>query len=193
VRRRDFIRVIAGSAAMWPLAARAQQPTLPVIGFLRNTSPAQRLVAAFQQGLKEAGYTENENVTVEYRWAHDRNDQMPALAADLVRRRVDVILAGGIPATFAAKAATQTIPIVFSIGGDPVSLGLVASLSHPGGNISGIAFLSTATFVEKRIEYLRELLPENASIAFLANPSTLNGAEETRMAQLTKVLGRCRS
>src|SRR6476469_9643092 len=171
VRRREFIGVVGGAAA-WPLAARAQQPAMPVIGFLSSTSPqvfGQRL-AAFAQGLKEEGYIEGQNVAVEYRWAGDREDRLPLLAADLVRSQVSVIAAGGSPSSLAAKAATAKIPIVFETAGDPVALGLVASLNRPDGNLTGVTNLNVEV-AQKKLELLRELLPAATNIAVLVNPS----------------------
>jgi putative ABC transport system substrate-binding protein len=173
MRRRDFIKVITGSAAVWPLAARAQQPTMPVVGFLGSASgevTAERL-RAFREGLKEAGYLEGRNVEIEYLWAEGNNDRLPALAARLVRRQVAVIVAaGGTPSAFAAKAATTTIPIIFGVAVDPVALGLVDSLNQPGGNLTGVTNLNVEV-APKRLELLRELLPSASLIAVLVNPT----------------------
>jgi putative ABC transport system substrate-binding protein len=173
MKRRDFITLLGG-AASWPLAARAQQPAVPVIGFLHSTSPGTNLdfLRGFHRGLKETGYVEGENVSIVYRWAEGQNDRLPNLAAELVRQRVAAIAAFGGPASIsAAKAATTTIPIVFNINEDPVRLGYVASLSRPGGNLTGINFLN-AELVTKRLEFLRELVPAATRLAVLVNPST---------------------
>jgi putative ABC transport system substrate-binding protein len=171
IRRRTFIAGL-GSAATWPLVARAQQ-LVPVIGWLSPQSAEddyKSRTVPFFQGLKEAGYVEGQNVTVEYRWAEYQVDRLPALVADLVRRRVALILASGTPAALAAKAATMSIPIVFGTGGEPVSLGLVASLNRPGGNLTGSAIL-TAELAPKRLQLLRELLPKAGVFGILADPA----------------------
>jgi putative ABC transport system substrate-binding protein len=172
MRRRDFIKVVAGSAAAWPLAVRAQQPTMPVIGFLGSESPdlfAGRL-RAFRQGLDEAGFVESRNVAIEYRWARGEYDRLPVLAADLVRQSVTVMVATTTPALLAAKAATTTIPIVFLTGSDPVEAGLVASLNRPGGNMTGVSNLTVETGA-KQMELLHELVPAATLIALLVNPA----------------------
>jgi len=180
MRRREFITVICG-AAMWPLAAQAQQPAMPVIGLLDSRSPdalTDRL-RGFRQGLKDTGYVEGENVAIEYRWAENQLDRLPALAAELVRRRVAVIATSGGPAVaFAAKAATTTIPTVFGVAEDPVRLGLVASLARPDGNLTGINFL-VGELAAKRLELLRALVPAATRVAVLVNPAHATNAEST--------------
>ncbi|HEV2550035.1 MAG TPA: ABC transporter substrate-binding protein [Stellaceae bacterium] len=181
MRRREVIAGLGSAAIAWPLAAaHAQQPTMPVIGFLGSTSPDQYAIRleAFRQGLKEAGYVDGRNVVIEYRWAEGQYERLPGLAAALVQRRVAVIAAGGgTPSTLAAKAATSTIPIVFATSIDPVQAGLVASLNQPGGNLTGVANLGTEVG-PKRLEVLRELLPMATTIAVLVNPASPTLAEQ---------------
>jgi putative tryptophan/tyrosine transport system substrate-binding protein len=191
VRRREFIAGLG--AAVWPLAARAQQPTMPVIGYLNSSteSNAQHFTAAFRRGLSELGYVDGKNVSIEYHWMESQYDQLPALATDLVRRGVAVIVAtGGTAIARAAKSATSTIPIVFVGGGDPVEVGLVASLNHPGGNVTGAAVLTTA-LTAKRLELLHELVPGAMPIGFLVNPTnpTVFKAEMMEAETAARALG----
>jgi putative ABC transport system substrate-binding protein len=180
IERRKFLATLGGAAVAWPLTARAQQPAMPVIGFLDTRSPdamTDRL-RAFREGLKDSGYVERENVAIEYRWAENQLDRLPELAADLVQRRVAVIAAPTPYPAFAAKAATTTIPIVFIAPEDPVRLGLVASLARPGGNLTGINLFS-GELTAKRLEFLREMVPGAARIAVLVNPANATTTETT--------------
>ena len=184
MRRRDFVTLLGGTAVGWPLAARAQQPAMPVIGFLRSTPQENslHLLAALRQGLAEAGYVEGQNVTIEYRWAENRRDRLPELAADLVRRQCAVIVTSGDESTRAAKTATARIPIVFATGDDPVRLDLVASFNRPGGNVTGVSFYG-GFLVAKQLELLGEMVPKATVIGLLINPNSLAAAARISDAQ----------
>ena len=184
MRRREFITALGG-AATWPVAALCQQPAVPVIGYLGSQSLATfaSRLDAFRQGLGESGYTDGQNVTIEFRWAEGQHHRLPALAADLVARRVAVLVApGGAPAALAAKSATTVIPIVFEMGADPIAMGLVSSFSHPGGNLTGVSSLSVEV-TPKRLEILHELAPKATVVAALINPTSPTAASQTRSLQ----------
>ena len=182
IRRREFVSLFGGAAVAWPLAVRAQQPAMPVIGYLGAESPAAfaSRLAAFRQGLSETGYVENRNVAIEFRWAESQHNRLPALAAELTTRQVTVIVApGGAPAALAAKSATTTIPIVFEMGADPIATGLVQTLNRPGGNITGVTSLNVQV-TPKRLEILHEAVPVASVIAILLNPTS----DTVRLVQL---------
>jgi len=185
MRRREFITLLGGAAVTWPVAARAQQPTRPVVGYLHSATSdtAAHFVVAFRNGLKESGYVEGQNVTVEYRFAEGQYDRLAALAADLVQRKVAVIVAsGGDPPALAAKASSATIPIIFISSSDPVKLGLVASLNRPGGNATGVNVF-TSMMAAKRLELLRELVPQDAVLAALVNPGSPSAVTQSEDLQ----------
>ena len=185
MRRREFITLLGSAAATWPLTARAQQPTIPVVGFLNAASAKSyaRQLSAFLKGLGEAGYVDGQNVAIEYRWADGQNDRLPALASDLLHRQVTVIAATTTAASLAAKAATTTIPIVFETGADPVQLGLVPNLNHPGGNITGVTQINQEV-TPKRLQLLHELVPAASIMALLVNPASPYQAKTQSSAAL---------
>ena len=191
MKRRDFITLIGGAAATWPLAARAQQGAMPVVGFLRST-PATGfayIVDHFRQGLNDAGFVEGKNVAIEYRWADNQQDRLPGLAADLMRRQVAAIVGAGVPAARAGKAATATTPIVFVIGADPVRVGLVASINRPGGNITGVVF--SVELVAKLLGMLHELVPKASIIAVLRDPNRPDVESQSRdLEEAARAIGR---
>lgn len=184
MQRRQFIALLGGTVATWPLAAVAQQSAIPTIGFLRSTRPdaSTDLLVALRKGLKETGYLEGQNVTIEYRWAENQQERLSALAADLVRQRCVVIVAGGVNAAFAAKAATATIPIIFATGDDPLRSGLVGSFNRPGGNITGV-FSVSASMEGKHLGLLREVVPTAAVIGMLVNPTSPGSERQERETQ----------
>ena len=183
MKRREFITLLSGAAALWPLAARTQQPAMPVIGFLGPTTPDDfPWSAAFREGLKESGYIDGQNVAIEYRWPEGRYDRLPTLAADLVRRQVAVITAGGPPAARAAKGATSTIPIVFTSGDDPVEAGLVRSFNRPGGNVTGVHLFLTELNA-KKLGLMHDLLPQLQAMAALLNPTSQNADPQSKELQ----------
>ncbi len=192
MRRREFITLLGGAAAAWPFSARAQRSAMPVVGFVRSTSAnaSANLVTALRQGLKETGYIEGQNVAIEYRWAEGRNDRVPALVTELVRRRVMVLIAANNVVMVAAKAATSTIPIVFVSGDDPLNLGFVSSLSRPTGNATGVTFYA-GTLIAKQLELLREVVPKASVIGMLVNPTSPATTGQIRDAEIAaRTLGR---
>jgi putative ABC transport system substrate-binding protein len=192
MKRRDFITLLGGAAASWPLAARAQQAAMPVIAYLHSASPEPyaAMMAAFRNGLAEVGYFDSQNVTIDHRWAEGQFNRLPALAAELVARRPAIMVAaGGDVSAAAAKAATTTLPIVFTIGGDPVGYRLVSNLGRPDGNMTGVTFF-TITLGPKRLELLRELVPKASKIAMLMNPKSLNpDADAKEMQEAARAIG----
>jgi putative ABC transport system substrate-binding protein len=190
MRRRDFISLLGGAVATWPVATRAQ-PALPVIGFLRTSAAVDSVATlnAFREGLKEVGFIDGQNIVIESRWGENQYDRLPTLAADLLSRQVAVLAAGPLPAALAAKAATNTVPIVFVSGVDPVEAGLVASLNRPGGNATGVC-LFTSLLLPKKFELLRELLPNAEAVAILVNPKNTNTEPQTRnLRKVTQAMG----
>ena len=192
MRRREFITLLGGVAAAWPLTARAQQPVMPVIGFLSSRSPGESasVVAAFRQGLRETGFIEGQNLGIAFRWAEGRYDRLPALASELVSLPVTLLFAaGGPPSAFAAKGATSTIPVVFSAVSDPVEIGLVPSLNQPGGNLTGMGVFNSSLGT-KRLELMKELMPNVAVIGYLLNPADGKGAiEKESVVAASRALG----
>ena len=192
MRRREFLGILGGATAVWPLAARAQRPAMPVVGYLDGWSPEgfDPYVAALRQGLSETGYVEGKRVTIEYRWARGDYNRLPALVADLIQRKAAVIVTGATPVTRATKAASSTVPIVFVIGADPVKVGFVASLNRPGGNVTGVSFLANS-LLPKQFEVLHETVPKTTSIGFLVNPINPNAeADTTDVQAAANALGR---